>query len=131
MNNTLLADAVGLVCLAALLFLTAIYFPDLQVLTIEWMFIYLIVAASALFVWHHRSAPKEPWTWLLCALCSVLAALAWVGYSRFGATLFFRNAEPNGSRAFDFAIAGMLSPGFTVVAAIGYVRALMLNKAPR
>jgi uncharacterized membrane protein YwaF len=105
------------------------FLSSLQISPVEWVFFYLIGAVFAIFVWHHHRAPKRPRTWFIYALCSVPAALIWLAYSRLGANLLFWQGEPNGSEAFDFAIAIIISPGLTVVAAIGFVRALAFGKS--
>ena len=125
MKNTYWADAVGLICLAAPVLLAVFLWPGLQVSAPEWVFIYLMEVACAIFVWHHDKAPKQPRKWLFYALCSVLAALLWLVYSRLGAGLFFWGSEPKGSQAFDFAVALLISPGLTIIAIIGSVRALV------
>jgi hypothetical protein len=130
MSKQLTADLAGLSALAGVFCFVAFNLPGLNVSIGEWFLLYLFVAPCAIFVWHHPGAPKKPRTWLLVAVSSVVAALLWLGYARLGATLIFSSAEPNASRAFDFAIAGMISPGLTVIAAVGYFRAALLPKEP-
>ena len=124
-----MADVVGLISLAALVLLAAFRLPSLQIPASAWIFIYLIATAFALFVWHHHRAPKQPGKWLLYAFYSVIAALLWLGYSRLSSGLFFWNSEPTGSQVFDYAIALLISPGLTIVAVVGCLRAFVLTRA--
>ena len=123
-KNTYIADVIGLLCLAATMLLGSALLPSLQIPPSAWVFTYLVVAVLALFVWHHQRSPKTPRTWFLYAFYTVLAALLWLAYSRVSAGVFFWNAEPAGSQAFDFALALLISPGLTTIFIIGCVRAL-------
>lgn len=127
MNNTYIADGIGLITLAAVVLMGSYSVPVEQISEVAWLFIYLMAAFSALFVWHHPKAPKQPRQWLLYSLYSVVAALLWVAYSRYGSSLLFESSEPTSSKYLDYAIAVIISPGLTIVALVGWMRSFAVR----
>lgn len=119
-----MADVFGLVLLAAMTLIASLFVPSVQVPSIAWAFIYPIVSAAALFVWHHPKAPKQPMKWLLLSLYSLIAAPLCFGFLALCARIFF-TIEPENSRLFDLAMTLIISPGFTIVAILGWLRELI------
>jgi hypothetical protein len=123
-RGTFMADVVGLLILAAFMLLASFFVPSSQMPGIAWVLVYPVGAALSIFIWHHPKAPTVPKKWLLAALCSVIAAPLWLGFATLGASIMFAD-EPAGSKAFDLVVALIIAPGFTIVAIIGWIRALV------
>lgn len=127
LKSVYIADAAGLVALAAFMALAAFFVPSSQVPIVAWLFAYPAGAASSLFIWHHPKAPTTPGKWLLAAAASIVAAPIWFGFAALGASIMFTD-EPTASKVFDLIMALIISPGFTVVAFLGGFRALILQR---
>lgn len=123
-----MADMIGLIALAALVGIVSLFVPGSDVPLMMWMFIYMMWVVCALFVWHHRSAPSKPRTWLVLALCSVVGAPIWYGVAALTALIFFNGSEPGLSKSFDLIMTLIFAPGLTFIALTGWIRALTLAR---
>jgi hypothetical protein len=128
-ENTRIPDAIGLAVLLVLVASIAFLTPDTKVPRLLWIGIYLMWAASAVFVWNKFDGGWRRWP--LVAVASVAGAVAWYFVTREISGLIFRGDEPQLSKVFDVAIALMASPGITFIAIAGWARASLIQKASR
>ncbi|MFJ2986827.1 hypothetical protein ACIPF8_03095 [Collimonas sp. NPDC087041] len=126
-----MANIIGLVILAALMTLMSLYVPGSEVPGVFWVFIYVIWAAFAYFIWHHRKAPESATRWLILAALSVIGAALWFGIATLIAHLSFGGNEPGLSKIFDVTVALIIAPGLTFIALAGWVRALVVIRKTR
>ena len=126
-----MADFFGLTVLAALVALMSLYVPSSEVPGVLWVFIYMIWAAFAYFIWHHRRAPERAARWLILAALSVIGAALWFGMATLAAHLSFGSNEPGLSKVFDMTVTLIIAPGLTFIALAGWVRALVVMRKSR
>lgn len=125
------ATFVGLVVLAGLVAAIAAFVPDEQLRRPMWVFIYLAIAAAALFVWNHPEAPKAAMGWPHRAGASVLVAAALfaldgvIGLVRDPKLSFIDAMTSNGS---SFVLNFFVAPCLTFIALAGWARSLLLPK---
>lgn len=119
-----MADVIALTVLAALVTVMSLFVPSSEVPGVLWVFIYVIWAACAYFIWHHRKAPESATRWLLLAILSVVGASLWFGMAALIAHLSFGSNEPGLSKTFDILVTLIIAPGLTFIALTGWVRAL-------
>ena len=112
------------VCVAAL----ARVVPAQQVTTASWFFVYLVLAASSLFTWHHPRAPRVPSQWLMFAVGALVAGAFFGGidYVLHGPKMQSIRELPEASRGVVLELGLFLLASFVALA--GWARSLVLPK---
>lgn len=123
------ADALGLAVLAAIAGVLAVFSPTDMGPWPIWFFIYMVWAAYALYYWYRQDAPKQKAEWLKYAICSILFAMVVLCVLRAISMVIHGSDEPENSRFFDYAMALMVSPGFTGVCIAGWARSFVVFSA--
>jgi hypothetical protein len=126
MSALLIADVTASLLLATLCFLAYLFVPGTQVPPMAWPFLYAMALGFCLFAWHLAKAPNNPMRWLSYAALSPLAAVAWYAVAIIAGRVFLGQPEPSGPTLFNLGIALAVAPGFTVIALLGSVRAMVL-----
>lgn len=123
-------NLIGIIVLAVLTAALALLVPDEQVRHPIWVFVFFALAASAVFCWRHKEAPRTPSAWLYLALISILGAMLLfaadgiMGLVSNPSATFMEALTANGWFVVNFAV----SPLGTFIALSGWARSVASSR---
>ena len=129
---SIMAEAIGLFVLAGLFVMTLLLAPVPSVPSLLWVFVYLVLAVTALYRWRNKKAPHTPSGWLILALASVIIGAVYFaidmilgGYQHPGTGV---EAATRVGGMFGFVLTIAVCPGFTMIALSGFTRSLFQSR---
>src|SRR5438046_9723820 len=129
---SIMAEAIGLFVLAGLFVMTLLLAPVPSVPSLLWVFVYLVLAVTALYCWRNKKAPHTPSGWLILALASVIIGAVYFaidmilgGYQHPGTSGVEAATRVGGMFGFVLTIA--VCPGFNMIALFGFSLSLWLS----
>lgn len=135
---TVIADTIGLAVMAAVFGLVLfVFWPIADIPPLLFVFVFLALAASGIFIWHHRHNPESPITWVWLGFSSVVGGALFFGidvlighFSYPGLPLLEAGTKAGGM--FGFVATLAICPGATVVCVASWARSFVApNMASR
>ena len=130
---SIMTEAIGLFVLAGLFVMTLLLAPVPSVPSLLWVFVYLVLAVTALYCWRNKKALYTPSGWLILALASVIIGAVYFaidmilgGYQHPGTSGVEAATRVGGMFGFVLTIA--VCPGFTMIALSGFTRSLFQSR---
>ena len=104
-----------------------VFWPIADIPPLLFVFVFLALAASGMFVWHHRSSPESPIAWVWWACGSVAGGAVFfaidvlIGHFSYP-DLPLLEAGTKAGGMFGFLATLAICPGATIVCVAGWAR---------
>lgn len=108
-----------------------VFWPIANVPPLIFAFVYVALAATGMFFWHHKNSPETPLKWLLWAGGSVLAGAVFfaidilIGHFSYP-DLALLEAGTKAGGMFGFLATLVICPGGTFICMAGWARSLIV-----
>lgn len=130
LDVTAIADTIGFAVMAAVFgLLLFVFWPIAGIPPLLFVFVFLALAVSGMFIWHHGSSPASPITWIWLAFASVAGGAVFfaidvlIGYFNYPHLPLLEVGSKAGG-FFGFLATLAICPGATIVCVASWVRSV-------